>query len=249
MDNSNLCIVTAAQGEYKQYAPFFMFCAKKTGCKDFKVHLINDNEMPYSAACKRFLLRPGIDAEYYYITDVDMMLIPEGESIVDFHVKEMNKTGLCYSNTPRKNERRGAERLTGLHFCKREWYEKVNAQREKFIRDIEYRIYAGGYIDDELMLMDICRASKVGIPPASKIPIARRHHGIHMGTLRAYKHCSLNTLKSALIKRVTPDQARYWQQEIVTDPTYKALLREVKSEAIRWEFDFLDQWTKGRAKQ
>jgi len=114
----------------------------------------------------RFLTEPMMPSEYVYISDIDIVTLQS--DIANKHVAFMARTGLPYSNWLRT----GHERLTGLHFCRRDWqyplppYEDLIATR----------------INDEQLLYMLVRR-KLGFDPPI-IEKFRPLHGIHMSPSR-----------------------------------------------------------------
>lgn len=62
----------------------------------------------------RFVEEPSVESEYVYIGDIDVLVLSE---IPPVHLKQMDETGLPFSNLLRRDEPR---RLTGLHFTRRD---------------------------------------------------------------------------------------------------------------------------------
>lgn len=138
-DTSDLTFITTANNLYINFAePFVHFCkVSNPGCKielwvdnvDAIAHLREQNvrihQLPtdYHVATYRYIVTPTFKTKHYYITDIDIM---HTELIQPFHILQMQKTGLPFSNVVReKKGERSAERLSGLHFVKDEWYEKT----------------------------------------------------------------------------------------------------------------------------
>ncbi|MFM2010397.1 MAG: hypothetical protein RLZZ479_788 [Bacteroidota bacterium] len=64
----------------------------------------------------RFIIEPTVKSKYIYISDIDIICLQK--DLLSLHVKDMEKTGLPYSNIVRKvaDENQQYRRLTGLHF-------------------------------------------------------------------------------------------------------------------------------------
>lgn len=73
-------------------------------------------EIPCTPNLTRFIVEPDVKADYVYVSDIDIICLQKG--ILDIHVKDMERTGLPYSNIVRKRQSEDQKhvRLTGLHF-------------------------------------------------------------------------------------------------------------------------------------
>ena len=196
----DLCIFSLISGRYRHYADLFKLCAM-TAYPEYDV-VFQVSDVPRDAvsttfftACERYLMELRT-YKYVYITDIDMMIMRETPTLLDFHLAEIENTGLPYSNVPRWHEPMGENRLTGLHFVTNAWWDITKKARDEERR----RLYAGEIgnmkCDDELMLMRIVKNSGLAVPPNSELLC--RHHGIHLGTYRDYKPKGLQSLKAAL---------------------------------------------------
>lgn len=136
-DTEQLTFITTANNLYINFVePFIYFCkVSNPGCnieiwvddldavshiRDSKVRI---HRLPtnYHVATYRYILTPTIQTKHYYITDIDIM---HTEFIQPFHILQMQKTGLPFSNVVRHRKgEHSAERLSGLHFVKDEWYD------------------------------------------------------------------------------------------------------------------------------
>jgi hypothetical protein len=229
------CLVfTCVDENYEAYVPMWNVCNLRTYWQqsDSHVHIVSSKgKVPHYAACLRFLIDPckllGVDYKYIYTTDVDMFHLPVGD-LFWYHMKKMEKTGLSYSNTPRRMENRGAERLTGLHFCTKEWYNQTRVAREKYLKLLEAGEIGKEPIDDELTLMKICVESRLKIPP--KEQLIPRHFGVHAGSFRD-KDVRID--QPEIDKRMTYDRVIAWNVFSKTS-AYNDTLAEVckKSEKI-----------------
>jgi len=187
----------------------------------------------YEAAVLRLLEDSCQIADYVYTTDVDIMHLP-CENIIEYHNNRMAATGLCYSNTPRKKEYLGSQRLTGLHFASREWYHKTKNIREMYLHMLAQGEIGNGRFDDELVLMKVCKESGLGIPPTE--PLINRHGGIHLGTFRNYYSHSKNKQNQQLRMRINYQQAECWLK-FYDDPEFKKIVADTakKSRVIKEE--------------
>jgi hypothetical protein len=225
----DLLITTWAVGRYKVYSELFQFAIKKA-YPEYDVHVFEDDTTfpKYYGACVRFLSYSK-EFDYYkyvYITDIDMMIVREPVSILDFHTNEINETGLCYSNTPRGTEERGFDRLTGLHFVNQEWWGATHEARYDYLRKLEMGLIGDVAIHDELMLMNIVKESGLPVAPPKRDLICR-HHGLHLGTVRAHKHETLQKLRRDVFIRVSVQRAKEWMK-VVETPEYRSIMQDIK---------------------
>lgn len=239
----SLTIYTTASGEYVHYAPYFEYCARRAYPKaNVRVDILDNIPCPYYAACYRLLNE--VPGQHVYITDVDMMLLNPPD-MYEFHTDMMSKTGLPYSNSPRRKEFRGAERLTGLHFCTSEWYSKTASVRRWYMEQLNRGEIGKGRFDDELMLMSMAKEVGLAIPPGQRL--INLHFGIHLGTIRAYRHKSRETLRHQLNMRITPQRAREWCN--VMDSNGFGAVPKPTDRKIREEFSILEAYCRQRARQ
>lgn len=235
----NLTIYTAASGDYVNYLPLWEYAAKKAypNCVVY-YDIFANPRTKYYAACYR-LLTEIHGTEFVYITDADIILLKENPTLYDFHTIQMKEDDLCYSNSPRTKEYVGEKRLTGLHFCNHEWYDKTREARLKYLLMLESCEIGNDRFHDELTLMKIAKESGLKIPPARK-PLTARHHGIHIGTLRAYRNHSRGIRNQQLRMRISPQQAmRYLKY--YDDPKFQSALQKAckASKTIKWELETL----------
>jgi len=246
----DLCIVALAEGRYKKYIGLFTLCAR-TAYPEYDVLVIQTKpdaaavKTLHFASCERYLLDFSA-YKYVYITDIDMMIMREQPDLLSFHLKEIEQTGLPYSNVPRWHEPFGENRLTGLHFVTREWWDITREARKRELEKLRKGEIGNCKCDDELMLMRIAKESGLTIPKNSNLVI--RHHGIHIGTFRDNKDKTLQTIKTAVSKRVTPDFARQWQEIMKTEGYRLASYNIRKDVQIAWELKQIDKYTSQLAK-
>jgi hypothetical protein len=245
-----LLIFTAASGLYCDYMPLWRWCISKAYQEyDCFCVIIQNPTTRYYAAIYRLLHHPSPDFKYIYVTDVDMMILREKPTLMDFHLREMKKTGLCYSNSKRYSEPQGDRRMTGLHFCNQRWYRKTQSQRDIYIHMLENGEICNNRFDDELILMKVMNDSKIEISPRF-VSLVLRHHGIHMGTLRSYKSHTRQKLNEQLRMRITPDQARQWLK-YYEDGEFCAIMKATctVSKILKWEYEALYSYCMRRAKE
>ena len=130
--------------------------------------LLRDISPKIKELCKlpntyRFIETPQVITEYTYINDIDILIL---ESVSEQHIKEMNKTGLPYSNIIRPS----TERLTGLHFTKSSVYYPVSIPKNV----AEY--------EDEEILYQIIQNSDIALPDTNYV--FRPVHGYHLSLNR-----------------------------------------------------------------
>lgn len=243
---NDLIVFTTAAGRYRVYEDLFRFCCKRAYPQyGVEVVKIENEKTAYESACVRFLLAPTTrameDQRYTYITDIDMMICPETPSLLDFHLAEIKATGLCYSNVPRWKEPMGENRMTGLHFVTKDWWE-ITAE----VRKNEYARLQRGEIgqlkcEDELMLMRIIKAS--GLPVTERSHLISRHHGIHLGTLRDYRKMTIQQRRVAVHRRVSHEKAKYWL-DLIETPEYKGIFKEIikRDQQATWELKELEKY-------
>ena len=247
---SDLLITVAVNNRYTSYIDMWELALSKAYPEyDTAAVVFNPGNTPqYYGACIRFLKNMsecnGKQYKYTYITDVDMMIVREDVPLLDFHLNEIKETGLCYSNTARGTETEGPNRLTGLHFVTGEWWGKTKVVRDRYFKKLCAGEIGNSPIDDELMLMKIVKESWIETPPPRRDLIGR-HHGLHLGTVRAHKSESHQSLRRAVHLRVSPDKAKKWQG-VVCSREYSSILSKVqKSDRMAYEeFMIMDRMTK-----
>jgi hypothetical protein len=178
-----------------------------------------------------------------------MMVLREEPTLMEFHLKEMENSGLCYSNSPRKSEPMGDKRMTGLHFCSQKWYRKTQEARDMYFHMLENGEIGNGRFDDELALMKVVKSSKIDVSPRFT-PLVQRHHGIHMGTFRSYKSHTKQKLNEQLRMRISPEQARQWLK-YYEDVEFLTILKATcaVNRTLRWEYDSLYSYCMRRSKE
>lgn len=114
----------------------------------------------------RFMEEPTIQSDYVYIGDIDVLVLSE---IPPIHLKQMEKTGLPFSNLLRQDN---PQRLTGLHFTRRDAHYPLPSVE-----------IPTGHGWDEVMLTRQVEAK--GHSTANAIGAARPMHGPHLSLRRA----------------------------------------------------------------
>jgi hypothetical protein len=234
---NKVCITTVVDSRYMEYAPLFAYCVKKVYPSYRVILVLRDNcpydlpgvetvrlfdtfpRYPYISIALRFVVPPDVyrEFDYVYITDIDMMIMPERIAIDDFHLGEMVVTNLSYSNSLRNiHHYAGFESLTGLHFATKKWFAQTDEQRGFYYQYLEsgtlgvYREYDG------VMLYRMCKKSGLGLP--KKYKLKKRHHGIHLGNFRLF-----NT-KEQWADRVPIEYRSQWTQWM-SDPAFAAMVQ------------------------
>lgn len=154
-----------------------------------------------AAPYMRFLRDPTTKTPYVYMGDVDILVL-DGD-VTDVHIENSVKLGLPYSNIVRPS----GDRLSGLHFTRRDAYYPVEQ-----IPPTEMRRING----DEHMLMKIVQRRGLGLPTGSFRPV----HGIHM---------SLNRTEVV----PAPDKPMSWGLRRPYWEKYKAFARSPRWKALR----------------
>jgi len=182
-DTSDLTFLTTANKSYLNFIkPFIKFCQESNpGCKieiwvdDLKkVSKTSQNviihQLPpqHHVATFRYLTEPKNKTPYTYITDIDIM---HTELVQPFHLVQMQKTGLPFSNI-RRDKKGRTNRLSGLHFVQTDlWYQQT--------KNVRNNIDIKGH--DEQMLFEIAST----VFNINQVPdgLANRPvHGIHCST-------------------------------------------------------------------
>ena len=169
----------------------------------------------YSPISWRFLVQPkhyeGYD--YVYVTDIDMMIIKEKVSLLTFHKLEMQKTGLCYSNSLRNRKHwQGHKSLTGLHFFNQVWLKKTETARKHYAKLVKKGLRGKVREFDGRMLYKMAKVAGLKFP--EKKPLVKRHHGIHLGG-----NYRLFSSKYKIQKRIDKRKCKRWIK-LKEDPRY-----------------------------
>lgn len=223
----------------------FLWCAKRA-YPGARVVLDELDNVPsrYYSACYR-LLADVSGGEYTYITDVDMALMRETPGLLDFHLGEMHREGLPYSNAVRSSgERHGPQRITGLHFAGPGWWEKTKPSRAKYMALLDRGEIGAGRFDDERTLKKVVVES--GLPVPEKKPLASRHHGIHLGILRAYRKHPRKVRWRQMALRIHPWHANRWLSYL-GDREFSKICERGPA-WYRWEMAELKTFCEWRAK-
>lgn len=257
MQNPRRLIYTECNGWYSEYRSVFQHFASRA-YPDAYVYVVDhgDNELPceYYSACSRLLmdrssndLGDNLFASYdsVYVTDIDMLLLP-GEDLFSYHESMIKKTDLPYNNTRRYGEPFAETRLTGLHYATRGWYEQTTLARAKYNTKLQCGEIGNDRFDDEKILFNVVKESGLGLPPMQ--PRVRLHFGIHLGTLRAYRYKSRETLNSQLKMRISPVQARAYL-DACREPAFGKVIDSGRHDMVAWQLKTLHSFCMRRAKE
>lgn len=173
-----LCIFSMVSGPYKALAPLFEHTARRE-YPDAEVMVVTQDQEPNVTRMMRFLWEDGLSAfDYVLITDIDILLHREAETIQNQHGRSMTLRGTqCYDNYIDAE----AKAMLGVHFVTREWWARTRAARQTVL---------DGLLDanldrrsDERALYRIVQAS--GLPMAPADPLPWNIHGLHLGAHRS----------------------------------------------------------------
>ena len=230
-----LCVSTVVDSRYQNYIPIFLYAMNQSYPEyhikifthgilkspvltalhylkydNYEIHeglFDSFHYSKYAPISWRFVVPPSCYEGYdnVYITDIDMMIMPEKVDFLYYHLNEMGETGLCYSNSLRNSKHwKGTESFTGLHFASKEWFERTEKARQKY--EIKLRLGRVGekreYDGHMLYLM----AKESGLEICKKLKLAERHHGVHLGNFRLFK--TMIKLK----KRMNVEKCLKWQE-------------------------------------
>jgi hypothetical protein len=235
---NNVCVTTVVDAAYMEYAPLFTYCMKMVYPAFKTVIVLRDDcpydlngaesirlfadfpRYPYLPIALRFVVPPDVykQFDYVYITDIDMMIMPERLSLDEFHLAEMVATGLCFSNSLRNvHHYAGFESLSGLHFANRKWFAITEERRAFYYNSLKagllglYREYDG------VMLYRMAKDSGCGLP--KKYKLKKRHHGIHLGNFRLFSN------RDQWADRIPVDYRTQWMQ-FMGDKKFRAMVEE-----------------------
>jgi len=242
----SLLISTVVDATYQSYLPLFIYTLKTSYPSyhikifthgnfnqqvknalnlikfDFELvpHLFdNYAKYKYSPISWRFIISPEHyrEFDYVYITDIDMMILEEKVSLLNFHLNEMSETGLCYSNSRRnKKHWKGTTSLTGLHFVSQKWFNKTEKSRKNYDELLKVGSVGEKREFDGFLLYLMCKES--GLKTPEKYPLAMRHHGYHLANARLF-----HTYKK-INKRLSVEKAEKWMK-IRNTETFERIYR------------------------
>jgi hypothetical protein len=266
---TNLCVTTVVDEKYQYYMPLFMACLNYSypeyeqkyffqgkmaqpvrdalSVLDFKYQIVDGlfdefAKHKYAPISWRFVVPPeyynGYD--YVYITDIDMMLLKEKVSLMDFHVCEMEETDMCYSNSRRNSKHwRGEESLSGLHFADQRWFEKTERARQKYERLLRSGEKGRKREYDGLLLGKMVKES--GLCMCKKHKLVPRHHGIHLGNFRLF-----GSRMHKLETRIDKDKCAKWRAFRCTQVYQEVTRLLMKDEVLQLQLKLLDDFVDKR---
>lgn len=265
---SKLVISTVVDSLYQNYIPLFIYTLK-TSYPEYHIKLFTHGnfsqqvknalelikfdyeivpglfdkyaKFKFSPISWRFVVPPEQykEYDYVYITDIDMMILEEKISLLNFHLNEMGETGLCYSNSKRnKKHIDGHKSLTGLHFVSQEWFVKTEVARKKYAELLKTGSLGEQREEDGRILYKMAKES--GLKTPEKTPLVARHHGIHLhnfGLFHSYKK---------LNKRMNVERCQKWVK-IRKVETFEKIYRFVSGDpTLRNQIEQLDAHCKRR---
>lgn len=177
------------------------------------VNKINCNTIPNTV---RFFTTPKIKSKYVYISDVDIITLEKNFS--EIHIKNMERTGLPYSNVVRPS----SNRLTGLHFTPYENYYPIPNYTNLCKKNILYH--------DEVFLYELV---KKRYPNFKLDETFRPVHGIHV---------SLNRNPTGNINWGMPSWGPKWS-EFRSSETFLSI-EPTLTEMIRDKIKIIDEFYK-----
>lgn len=238
---SNICITTVVDERYMDYTPMFVWCCRQVYKSNYDIKIFVRDACPYKVDAElvplfedfpkyayntialRFIVPPEHYEvyEYVYVTDIDMLIMPERIALDEFHRGEMVTTGLSYSNSLRNiHHYAGFQSLSGLHFAAQRWFDETEAERRRYwslLRDGLVGLYREY---DGVMLYRMCERSGLKLP--QKYKLKKRHHGIHLGNFRLFDS------KEKWADRIPIDYRTQWQ-EWCRDSEFAGILAECRS--------------------
>jgi len=265
---NKLLITTVVDQNYQSYIPLFIYTLK-TSYPDYHVKIFTHGQFnqqvksalelvkfdyelvpglfdkyvkyKYSPISWRFVVPPEHykEYDYVYITDIDMMILPEKIPLLNFHLNEMGETGLCYSNSKRIAKHwEGHRSLTGLHFASQEWFTRTEKARKKYDELLKTGSVGEKREFDGHMLYLMAKES--GLKTPEKVPLTERHHGVHLGNFRLFhSYKKLN-------KRMGATRCSQWMKIRKTE-TFEKIYRFVSTDPnVRSQIEQLDAHCKRR---
>ncbi|MDX1774834.1 hypothetical protein [Oceanihabitans sediminis] len=165
--------------------------------------------------------------DYAYIGDIDILFLPEQMSILDFHIRQLVKFQMPFSNKVRLDkDGEVTERLTGLHFFKtKEYFDKINPNISRIKTDQSYRDdYLKGLERDENFLYKINKEA-FDFDPELLSRAQRPWHGLHLGITRGNKDLDIQTIQENSSLRI--EEIISHLREYIKDPIFKEIQKKV----------------------
>lgn len=171
--------------------------------------------------CVRWLI-PASEFEgfdYVYMGDIDFLLVPEPQTILEQHKAFMARSGLPHSNVRRWNQ---PDRVSGLQMVRtEEYFRRIDAAAAPY-RTGEACLPQE---NNEVFLLQLLEAS--GIAPAGRpetreaFDALRPHHGYHLGLVR-------KTQEPAAYRQLWTDCAAT-VEPMLDSPLFKEMVRAIRT--------------------
>lgn len=136
--------------------------------------------------------------DYAYIGDVDVMILPEHEALLETHKRQMDVLGLPFSNKVRTDSNgNSSNRLTGLHFVKvEEYFSRIGPIATRIWNDLQFRdSFFDGLPRDESFLYKLVKTAFPEFDDAVLAKAVRPWHGIHLGITRGNSNINLTVIE------------------------------------------------------
>ena len=155
--------------------------------------------------------------ESLLFTDIDIIFEANTE-IEQYHRNKMEKDGtICYENSTTRYE---GERISGVHFITREWWDTTRGQRlieaDRLKKDPNPTRH-----NDEWALRRMVLESGLPLSPIEHRP--ERHHGVHLGDWKAAKNLSN--------MGEIPDRSTKLLKRVCCDPIFRNIVKLVSDES------------------
>ncbi len=176
--------------------------------------------------------------QYVYVGDVDMFILQEKTSLLEFHKNQLSKFNIPVSNCIRRNEDGSySTRLTGLHFFKTQEYldklspviEELRNSKEKlqsFVLDLDW---------DEEALYKLVE-SEFSLERLKVETCERPWHGLHLGAARKHKPTQVTAERFYNSSFLSKEAAK---EQLITYLKDPVLIRIIKLVPDRSFFNFL----------
>lgn len=165
--------------------------------------------------------------DYVYMGDIDILFLPENLSILEFHIKQLSKFGLPFSNKARVDgSGKVSKRLTGLHFFKtKEYFQQIKPIIARIVEDKVYRDkYFDGLQRDEELLYKLNKEA-FDFDPDIVSKAERPWHGLHLGITRGNKDMDIRTIKEN--SSLSLEEINNHLRNYLGDPVFREIQRRV----------------------
>lgn len=166
--------------------------------------------------------------DYAYIGDIDIMILPEKESIIEVHERQMAEFGLPFSNKVRVDAKgRSSGRLSGLHFIKvREYFRCVEPIIDRIWKDLAFRdAFMVGLERNESFLYKLAKEAFPEFSEQALMRARRPWHGIHLGITRGNVNIDLKTIEQN--SSLTLSEIRDRLVAYASDPVFQGIQKLV----------------------